>query len=73
MTVYQSFRQYLLLRVKPLSFGDDSMIIREHYMTQIRPFYESNLIKIITGIRRCGTKCQLHLTGIFIECQTKKP
>jgi hypothetical protein len=54
MTVYQSFRQYLLLRVKPLSFGDDSMIIREHYMTQIRPFYESDLIKIITGIRRCG-------------------
>ena len=30
------------------------MIIREHYMTQIRPFYESDLIKIITGIRRCG-------------------
>ena len=30
------------------------MIIRERYMTQIRPFYESNLIKIITGIRRCG-------------------
>ena len=30
------------------------MIIREHYMSQIRPFYESDLIKIITGIRRCG-------------------
>lgn len=30
------------------------MIIRERYMSQIRPFYESNLIKIITGIRRCG-------------------
>ena len=30
------------------------MILREHYMTQIRPFYESDLIKIITGIRRCG-------------------
>ncbi len=30
------------------------MILREHYMTQIRPFYESNLVKIITGIRRCG-------------------
>ena len=30
------------------------MIIREHYMAQIRPFYESDLIKIITGIRRCG-------------------
>ena len=30
------------------------MIIREHYIAQIRPFYESDLIKIITGIRRCG-------------------
>lgn len=30
------------------------MIKREHYLRQIRPFYESNLIKIITGIRRCG-------------------
>ena len=30
------------------------MIIREHYMAQIRPFYESDLVKIITGIRRCG-------------------
>lgn len=30
------------------------MIIREHYISQIRPFYESDLIKIVTGIRRCG-------------------
>ena len=30
------------------------MIIREHYLQQIRPFYDSDLIKIITGIRRCG-------------------
>ena len=30
------------------------MIIREHYISQIRDFYESNLVKIITGIRRCG-------------------
>ena len=30
------------------------MIFRERYMAQIRPFYESDLIKIITGIRRCG-------------------
>lgn len=30
------------------------MIRREHYLQQIRPFYESNLVKIITGIRRCG-------------------
>ena len=30
------------------------MIIREHYLNQIRPFYDSDLIKVITGIRRCG-------------------
>ena len=30
------------------------MIIREHYLAQIRPFYDSDLIKIITGVRRCG-------------------
>ncbi len=27
---------------------------REFYLRQIRPFYESDLIKVITGIRRCG-------------------
>lgn len=28
---------------------------REHYLTHIRPFYEdTELIKVITGIRRCG-------------------
>ena len=30
------------------------MILREHYLQQIRPFYDSDLIKIITGIRRSG-------------------
>ena len=30
------------------------MIIRQHYINQIRPFYDSDLIKVITGIRRCG-------------------
>ena len=30
------------------------MIKREHYLAQIRPFAESDLIKVITGIRRCG-------------------
>ena len=30
------------------------MIFREHYIKEVRPFYESDLIKIITGIRRCG-------------------
>ena len=30
------------------------MIIREKYLSKIRPFYEHDLIKVITGIRRCG-------------------
>lgn len=30
------------------------MIRREHYIEQIKEFYDSDLIKIITGIRRCG-------------------
>ena len=30
------------------------MIQRKHYLSEIRPFYESDLIKVITGIRRCG-------------------
>lgn len=30
------------------------MIKREKYISEIRGFYESDLIKIITGVRRCG-------------------
>ncbi len=31
--------------------------IREYYLDQIRGFYDSDLIKVITGIRRCGKSC----------------
>lgn len=31
-----------------------NMIIRERYIEKIRPFYESDLVKVIVGIRRCG-------------------
>ena len=30
------------------------MIYREHYINPVRDFYDSDLIKIITGIRRSG-------------------
>ena len=30
------------------------MIYREHYINPVREFYDSDLIKIITGIRRSG-------------------
>lgn len=32
----------------------DFMIIREKYLSRIRPFYESDLVKVIVGIRRSG-------------------
>ena len=34
--------------------GGDHVIYREHYIQSVREFYDSDLIKIITGIRRCG-------------------
>lgn len=30
------------------------MIKREHYISKIRDFYDDDLIKVITGIRKCG-------------------
>ncbi len=42
---------------------------REFYLRQIRAFYESDLIKVITGIRRCG-KSSL-LLSIIAELRTK--
>ena len=30
------------------------MIKREKYISEVRGFYDSDLIKIITGVRRCG-------------------
>ena len=30
------------------------MLKRELYLSKIRPFYESDLIKVIVGIRRAG-------------------
>ena len=38
---------------------------RERYLSRLRPFYDADdLIKVITGIRRCGHKsCSLHSIG----------
>ena len=35
-------------------WGEDNMVKREMYLKKIRPFYHLDLIKVITGIRRCG-------------------
>ena len=48
------------------------MIIREKYMAQIRPFYESDLIKIITGIRRCGKSVILKQVMTELEATGKR-
>ena len=48
------------------------MIIREHYRKQSRPFYESDLIKIITGIRRCGKSVILKQVLNELEAAGKK-
>lgn len=37
------------------------MIKRELYMSRIRPFIGTALIKIISGIRRCGKSVMLEL------------
>ena len=49
-----------------------TLISREHYLAQIRPFYESDLIKIITGIRRCGKSIILNQVREELEAQHKK-
>lgn len=41
--------------------GADSMIKRELYMSRIRPFIGSDLIKVITGIRRSGKSVMMEL------------
>ena len=48
------------------------MITREKYIAKIRPFYESDLIKIITGIRRCGKSVVLEQVRSELESQGKK-
>lgn len=45
------------------------MIRRERYIKEVREFYESDLIKIITGIRRCGKS--VILSQIMEEIQMK--
>ncbi len=46
------------------------MLIRENYLSKIRGFYDSNLIKILVGIRRCGKS--VILNQIIEELKKKK-
>lgn len=45
------------------------MIFRENYLRKIRPFYNKNIIKIITGVRRSGKST--FLTQIIDEFKDK--
>lgn len=48
------------------------MINREHYISKIRPFYENDLIKVITGIRRCGKSVILSQMAMELKSQGKE-
>ena len=37
------------------------MIKREKYLARIREFYNIDLIKVITGIRRCGNNVKFEI------------
>lgn len=36
------------------------MLKREYYMEKIRPFFNTDLVKVLTGIRRCGKSVMLN-------------
>ncbi|MCA0385980.1 MAG: ATP-binding protein [Firmicutes bacterium] len=44
------------------------MINRELYMQKVRPFIDKNLVKVITGVRRCGKSVMMQL----IQAELKK-
>ena len=43
------------------------MIIREIYLSKIRPFYGQDLIKVIMGIRRCGKSTLLEIYQDYLR------
>ena len=46
------------------------MLLREDYLSKIRGFYDSDLIKILVGIRRCGKS--VILNQIISELKEKR-
>ena len=47
------------------------MIYREKYLSEIRGFYDSDLIKIITGVRRCGKSFVLEQIKEELSAKTR--
>ncbi len=50
-----------------------SVYPREKYLSKIRPFYSSDIIKVITGIRRCGKSCILQAIMNELEASKVSP
>lgn len=49
------------------------MIMREKYMRQIRDFMDKPVIKVITGMRRCGKSALLELTRLELASRSVPP
>jgi len=43
------------------------MVNREHYISKIRPFMGKDIVKVLTGIRRCGKSVMLELIKMDLE------
>ena len=39
---------------------------RERYLARIRPFYDTDLIKVLTGVRRSGKSVLLEHVKLFM-------
>ena len=48
-------------------------IKRERYLSKIRPFYYSDLIKVLTGVRRCGKSVLLGQIEEELKKEKKSP
>ena len=40
---------------------NDTMINRESYLSQLIKLRDQDLIKVVTGIRRCGKSTKIHI------------
>lgn len=43
-----------IIRNRKRYMWGENMVKRELYLERIRPFYESEMVKVMTGLRRCG-------------------
>ena len=48
------FFRYIQIEPVRRPFNTGNIIKRDLYLAKIRPYYDIDLIKVLTGIRRCG-------------------